>query len=34
MNEFEATQMIKEEFPAAKVVIVSAYDDPLFVSNV
>src|SRR5215210_8810972 len=32
MNGFEATQMIKEELPTTKVLIVSAYEDPFFVS--
>src|SRR5215212_5490337 len=29
VNGFEATQMIKEELPTTKVLIVSAYEDPL-----
>src|SRR5215212_11460763 len=29
MNGFEATEMIKEELPTTKVLIVSAYEDPL-----
>lgn len=33
MNGFEATQMIKEELPTTKVLIWSAYEDPLFVSE-
>ncbi len=33
MNGLEATQMIKEELPTTKVLIVSAYEDPLFVSE-
>jgi len=28
MNGFEATQMIKEELPTTKVLIMSAYEDP------
>jgi DNA-binding NarL/FixJ family response regulator len=33
VNGFEATQMIKEELPTTKVLIMSAYEDPLFVSE-
>ena len=33
MNGFEATQMIKEELPTTKVLIWSAYEDPLLVSD-
>jgi DNA-binding NarL/FixJ family response regulator len=33
MNGLEATQMIKEELPTTKVLIVSAYEDPLFISE-
>jgi DNA-binding NarL/FixJ family response regulator len=33
VNGFEATQMIKEELPKTKVLIWSAYEDPLFVSE-
>jgi DNA-binding NarL/FixJ family response regulator len=33
MNGFDTTQMIKEELPTTKVLIVSAYEDPLFVSD-
>src|SRR5215210_7639819 len=32
VNGFEATRTIKEEFPTTKVLIVSAYEDPFFVS--
>jgi DNA-binding NarL/FixJ family response regulator len=33
VNGLEATQMIKEELPTTKVLIMSAYEDPLFVSE-
>ena len=33
VNGLEATQMIKEELPTTKILIWSAYDDPLFVSE-
>jgi two-component system nitrate/nitrite response regulator NarL len=33
VNGLEATQMIKEELPTTKVLIVSAYEDPLLVSD-
>jgi DNA-binding NarL/FixJ family response regulator len=33
MNGLEATQTIKEELPTTKVLIVSAYEDPLLVSE-
>jgi DNA-binding NarL/FixJ family response regulator len=33
MNGLEATQTIKEELPTTKVLIVSAYEDPFFVSE-
>jgi DNA-binding NarL/FixJ family response regulator len=32
MNGLEATQTIKEELPTTKVLIMSAYEDPVFVS--
>src|SRR5215210_1855682 len=32
VSGFEATRTIKEEFPTTKVLIVSAYEDPFFVS--
>ena len=33
VNGFEATQIIKEELPTTKVLIVSAYEDPLLTSE-
>jgi len=33
VNGFEATRTIKEELPTTKVLIMSAYEDPLFVSE-
>jgi two-component system, NarL family, nitrate/nitrite response regulator NarL len=33
VNGFEATRKIKEELPTTKVLIVSAYEDPLLVSE-
>jgi DNA-binding NarL/FixJ family response regulator len=33
VNGLEATRTIKEELPTTKVLIVSAYEDPLFVSE-
>jgi two-component system, NarL family, response regulator LiaR len=33
VNGLEATQMIKEELPTTKILIWSAYEDPLFVSE-
>jgi DNA-binding NarL/FixJ family response regulator len=33
VNGFEATRIIKEELPTTKVLIVSAYEDPLLVSE-
>ena len=33
VNGFEATQIIKEELPTTKVLIVSAYEDPLLTSD-
>src|SRR5215210_770984 len=33
VNGFEATRTIKEELPTTKVLIVSAYEDPLWVSE-
>ena len=33
VNGFKATQTIKAEFPKTKVLIVSAYEDPLLVSD-
>ena len=33
VNGLEATQTIKEEFPTTKVLIMSAYEDPLLVSD-
>jgi two-component system response regulator DesR len=33
VDGFEATQMIKEELPTTKVLIVSAYEDPLLTSE-
>src|SRR5215210_614145 len=33
VNGFEATQIIKEELPTTKILIVSAYEDPLWVSE-
>ena len=33
MNGFEATQTIKEELPTTKVLIMSAYEDSVFVSD-
>ena len=33
VNGFEATQTIKEELPTTKVLIVSAYEDPVLVSE-
>jgi DNA-binding NarL/FixJ family response regulator len=33
VNGFEATRTIKEELPTTKVLIVSAYEDPLLVSE-
>jgi DNA-binding NarL/FixJ family response regulator len=33
VNGLKATQMIKEELPTTKVLIVSAYEDPIFVSE-
>jgi DNA-binding NarL/FixJ family response regulator len=33
VNGFEATRTIKEELPTTKVLIVSAYEDPVFVSD-
>jgi DNA-binding NarL/FixJ family response regulator len=33
MNGLEATQTIKEELPTTKVLIMSAYEDPFFVSR-
>jgi DNA-binding NarL/FixJ family response regulator len=33
MNGFDTTQMIKEELPTTKILIWSAYEDPLFVSE-
>src|SRR5829696_1363388 len=33
VNGFVVTQMIKEELPTTKVLIMSAYEDPLFVSD-
>jgi DNA-binding NarL/FixJ family response regulator len=33
MNGFKATRTIKEELPTTKVLIMSAYEDPIFVSE-
>jgi DNA-binding NarL/FixJ family response regulator len=33
VNGFEATRTIKEELPTTKVLIMSAYEDPVFVSD-
>ena len=33
VNGFRATQTIKKELPTTKVLIVSAYEDPLFLSE-
>ena len=33
VNGLKATQTIKEELPKTKVLIVSAYEDPLFISQ-
>ena len=33
VNGFEATQTIKEEFPSTKVLMLSAYYDPFFISE-